>query len=133
MVPALWPGESVSVAPASIDEIEAGRIVVFARNHQFVVHRVVRRSACAADPFLVTRGDAVADHDLPVGPGELLGVVTAIHHRERKRPVPRRPAPMGRAVAVLVRRSRVLHAALRHFSSLIAYRATATAPARSRP
>ena len=120
MLPALWPGESVVVTPASIEDLQTGEVVVFACHHQrFVVHRVVGRATAARGAALLTRGDAKLFDDLPVQAGALLGRVSAVHRFGADRPMGRRLRPVARCLAWIVRRSTLAHAILRRGSAVL--------------
>jgi signal peptidase I len=105
MLPALWPGDVVSIRPIRLDDVRPGEIAVFVRNRHFVVHRVIRASEDGGVPAFVTRGDAQRCDDPPVAASALLGVVETVHRFGRSRPLPRRPPLFSRAVAWTVQRS----------------------------
>ena len=42
MVPALWPGDLVTVRSSNLSELQPGSIVVFRQNERLVVHRLMR-------------------------------------------------------------------------------------------
>jgi signal peptidase I len=77
MVPAILPGDLISIEPASVAEVAPGEIVVFAREGRLVVHRVVSRNDGGA-PGLITRGDRTKRDDAVVSSMELIGRVTRI-------------------------------------------------------
>ena len=88
MVPAIRPGDLVSVERARAAEIAPGEIVVFAREGRLIVHRVVARTGSPGDGYLVTRGDRTRRNDALVSSAELVGRVTQIargHCRVRAR------------------------------------------------
>ena len=78
MVPAIRPGDLVSVERASAAEIAPGEIVVFAREGRLIVHRVVAKTGSLGDGYLVTRGDRTRRNDALVSSAELVGRVTEI-------------------------------------------------------
>jgi hypothetical protein len=93
MVPAILPGDLVSVHRANLQDISLGEVVMFLREGRLFVHRVVARkvAACENDPdepFLITCGDRLRHQDPPVSELELLGRVVSIErdHREVKLP-----------------------------------------------
>lgn len=112
MVPALWPGESIVVERPDGKELASGDVVVFARDHRFVVHRVTGRSSAAPDAMLLTQGDATAHSDLPVRVSDVLGVVVAVQRMRSERAVVRRETAALRAVAWVMRRSSLAHCVL---------------------
>ena len=88
MVPAMLPGDLVSVRRAGLDEISAGEVVLFLQNGRLFVHRVVGRNVVSAagnteEPCLITRGDRVRHDDPPVSSKELLGRVVSIERNNR--------------------------------------------------
>ena len=77
MLPAIWPGDILSILPCGIAEAGLGDIVLFTRQGRLFAHRVVSRLG----ECLVTQGDGVPDPDPPVRPGELIGRVFEIIRR----------------------------------------------------
>jgi hypothetical protein len=88
MLPAVWPGDILSVRSHDAVEALPGDIVLFGREGRLVAHRVVERTLCQDRIQWVTRGDSVGGNDAPVSSHELLGRVTAIE-RGSRRIVPR--------------------------------------------
>ncbi|MGH8101638.1 MAG: S24/S26 family peptidase [Chthoniobacterales bacterium] len=78
MVPAILPGDLISVEQVFIGDVSAGEIVVFSRDGRLVAHRVVMTMAGANGGCLVTRGDRARRNDSLVGGAELIGRVTQI-------------------------------------------------------
>ena len=83
MVPAILPGDLVSIHHASLLDISQGEVVLYLRKGRFFVHRVVNRgivatAGCPAEPCLITRGDRLRHDDPPVFPSEFLGRVSSI-------------------------------------------------------
>lgn len=91
MVPAMRPGDLITVERATTGEISPGEVVVFARAERLVVHRVkaVVVGPAAADTgnsrelLLTTRGDRSRRNDPMVSSSELLGRVTQIERGNR--------------------------------------------------
>jgi len=88
MVPAMLPGDLVSVRRASLDQISAGEVVLVLQNGQLFVHRVVARIVLSApgnpeEPCLITQGDRLRHDDPPVSSRELLGRVVSIERDNR--------------------------------------------------
>ena len=100
MLPAIRPGDIVTVRSGLPARAAIGEVVLFLRESRFFVHRVVGRRGSA----LVTRGDALATPDPPVEPGEFLGFVVATE-RGRRPPAGPRQSALDRAAASLFRRS----------------------------
>jgi len=109
MLPALWPGETVWVEQANVDELRNGDVIVFVRDRQLVVHRVVATAETTAETTagstLITRGDAQPQDDVPVLPSAVLGVVRSVCRFRADRPVGGRPSRAASALSWLVRRS----------------------------
>jgi hypothetical protein len=103
MLPAVWPGDILSVRNHDSAEALPGEIVLFAREGRLVAHRVVERTLCQDRIQWVTRGDSVSDNDAPISRHELLGRVTAIV-RGRHRIAPRLTF-WGRIASWILRRS----------------------------
>jgi hypothetical protein len=114
MLPAVWPGDILSVR--SHDPVDAlpGDIVLIGREGRLVAHRVVERSLCQDRIQWVTRGDSVAGNDAPVSSHDLLGRVTAIE-RGHRHIVPRLTF-RGRIASWILRRSEFLTRVLLRFS-----------------
>jgi hypothetical protein len=103
MLPAVWPGDVLSVRRHGVDKSLPGDIILFARYGRLFAHRVVERTIHQAAPYWITRGDRLDHHDPQVSFHELLGRVTAIE-RGRRRIVPRLTF-WGRMASWVLRRS----------------------------
>jgi signal peptidase len=89
MLPAIQPGDLLSIGRVELRETSPGEIVLFARGGRLFAHRIVDRGGGSGDPYLVTRGDRLVENDPPVFQSGLLGRVTAIERgRNRVRPRP---------------------------------------------
>jgi signal peptidase I len=75
MLPAIWPGNVVSIERAAANEIVPGDIVLAVREGRFFVHRVIEKRDCQ----WITRGDSLPQHDPPVTAIQILGRVSRIH------------------------------------------------------
>jgi hypothetical protein len=78
MVPAILPGDLISVQRASVAEISRGEIVLYSRNGRMFVHRVVGCMQCPEGSRLIARGDRFLHNDPPISSSELLGRVISI-------------------------------------------------------
>lgn len=67
MLPALWPGDIVSVESCSIDDLQPGQVVLALRNGNLFLHRLLVRTS---DGFQL-RGDSMPAPD-PTFPAEAL-------------------------------------------------------------
>jgi signal peptidase I len=99
MVPALWPGDLVTVRSCQPSALRPESIVVFRQNHRLVVHRLMHREG---DRFF-TRGDARPRFDDPVTASEIVGCVETVTRDGH--PVNPRPSLWQKAVASVLRRS----------------------------
>lgn len=73
MLPAVWPGDILSVRSRDAAKALPGDIVLFGREGRLVAHRVVERSLRQNRIQWVTRGDTVEGNDAPVSSHQLLG------------------------------------------------------------
>jgi len=108
MLPALWPGEKVWVEQTNVDELQNGDVIVFVRDHQLVVHRVVGIAKSTNRTALTTRGDAQLEDDVPVEPRDVVGVVRAVRRFGAARPLSGRPSLAAGILSRLVRRSEMV-------------------------
>ncbi len=88
MLPTLWPGDVLTIAAQSFEQVQVGDVVLFARADRFYIHRILRRDATAAGHRLITRGDSMPEADAPVLPEEFLGRVVATEVGAEKVVVP---------------------------------------------
>jgi len=78
MTPTIAPGTRVRLAPAVVHELRSGDIVAFEYNGRLLAHRIVRIGRTRASRrHLLTRGDAMLLHDVPVRLDRVIGIVTA--------------------------------------------------------
>jgi len=82
MWPALWPGDTVEIRTAQLNEINLGDLAAFTRDDRIFIHRVIR-STVEGSAVLVTRGDALPVEDPPVRESELLGIASVIERVPR--------------------------------------------------
>lgn len=83
MMPAIQPGDLLSIDRVNLRDTSPGEIVLFTRAGRLFAHRIVDRSGgvsepYTSEPYIVTRGDRLLDNDPPVFQSELLGRVTSI-------------------------------------------------------
>lgn len=111
MLPVVWPGDTLVIVPADTHTVAEGDLVLFRRAHQFFAHRVVRSQnagdSTAGDSTILTRGDALPHPDSPVPAKDVLGKVSFIVRDGRLIEARRSLTFQQRAVARLMRRSRV--------------------------
>ncbi|HUK31015.1 MAG TPA: signal peptidase I [Candidatus Acidoferrum sp.] len=96
MVPAIRPGDLITVESALLPEIAPGEVIVFIRSGRLVAHRVNEIVRCAArirngnsaqslhQSEVITRGDRARRNDSPVSSSELIGRVTQIERGGRR-------------------------------------------------
>ena len=84
MVPAVQPGDLLSVRRVDLREASAGDIVLVAREGRLFAHRVVAKGGSSRDPYLLTRGDRLRENDPPVSRSHLLGRVASIERGGRR-------------------------------------------------
>jgi signal peptidase len=89
MLPALFPGDILTIEAASLAEIQTGDVVLFARRGRFFIHRNLRPLQRGSETLLLTRGDAMPHPDEPVTANELLGRVVTFERGPRPATVPR--------------------------------------------
>lgn len=78
MLPAIRPGDLLTIESCSLQEVSIDTVVAFIRNERIFVHRVVENAKQSGSPLLITRGDALDYLDDPVGEDEFLGKITGI-------------------------------------------------------
>jgi hypothetical protein len=81
MLPTLWPRDVLTIQAQSIEQVQAGDVVLFAREGRFFIHRVLQKLEMGGHGRLVTRGDAMPDADAPVSEEELWGKVVSVRGR----------------------------------------------------
>lgn len=101
MLPAIWPGDILSVDRAEAAELEPGELVVYAWDGIPVVHRVVENEAAG----LITRGDSVDWNDPPVSPSQVMGRVVSIRRGGAEFAPKRMASRPQELLGFLVRRS----------------------------
>jgi hypothetical protein len=83
MIPAIYPGDLLTVRSESIANARSGEIVLFLLGGRFFVHRVMRKWPERSRVVFATRGDALTQEDPSVDGSQLLGRVTSILRRGR--------------------------------------------------
>ena len=78
MLPAIWPGDCVTIRAVPHDAIGAGDVVGIRRGATLVVHRVVEWVALPAGLHIVTRGDALPQADAPMPVACVVGRVSEV-------------------------------------------------------
>jgi signal peptidase I len=74
MVPAVWPGDEITVRRCELAELKPGQIALCMRDGALVAHRVRR----VEDDFLIMRGDALPFDDAPMSASDVVGQVVRV-------------------------------------------------------
>jgi len=74
MLPAIWPGDTLTIRRRSIEQLRPGQVVLCYRNQGLVAHRLIGR----VGDRLITRGDSLSDRDVPFSQDEFLGEVVSV-------------------------------------------------------
>lgn len=99
MLPSLWPGDEVEIVRCSPSDMKRGDVVLGIRDGNFLLHRLLSFSR---NGEVVTRGDAMPRPDAAVPADAILGTVVRVSRGGRSVAVLRRPAPLQRAVGLLL-------------------------------
>jgi signal peptidase len=83
MLPAVQPGDLLTIRRVHLEEISLGEIVLVTRQNRLLAHRV-RGHFHPHEPYLTTRGDRLRHDDPPVFRSDLLGKVTSIERKGRQ-------------------------------------------------
>lgn len=83
MLPAVWPGDLLTIQSAAHEEVVRGDIVLVLRGKRFFVHRTVELQRGQDRFSWITRGDAMPHNDPPAADSELLGRVVCICRANR--------------------------------------------------
>ena len=75
MLPAIWPGDVLSVEAVSLESVQPGDVILGRRNGLLVAHRAVRAHC---EMGVVCRGDFLGYDDAALEPADLLGKVTTV-------------------------------------------------------
>ncbi len=118
MMPALRPGEIVTIAPVDCRQLRSGDIVFLVRNSKALVHRIQTRVETPEGPRGCTRGDAVSTPDAPARPNEILGKVVSVLRGHQHLTLPSHSDLLNQVLAWVFRHSDFsLRLALRLHSS----------------
>jgi len=84
MLPWVRPGDIASIRRVSADAIRCGHVVLFRRNSQLFVHRVIEKHGAVGAARFRAKGDAHPTCDGIVEQQELLGRVVRIYRGRRR-------------------------------------------------
>lgn len=114
MLPALWPGDLLFLESNFSEPLRPGDIVLFQRDGRFFIHRVVRLSSRSGNEEVITRGDCMAEEDLPIAKPDVMGRVREIRRGEKAMIPPAAPSLAQQLLSWVLCHSNVAHrAALR--------------------
>jgi signal peptidase len=99
MVPAIWPGDILTVRRVDPEELRPGQIVLYRRQANLIAHRVTR---VVAD-HVVTRGDTLPVADAPASMDDVVGRVVSLERNGRR--VCPQETLWPAAVSLILRRS----------------------------
>jgi len=120
MFPWMRSGDQVFVRRWNFDLLRPGDVILFERNEEFFVHRVIRVDrGNGASKTVITKGDALDSADAAVTTDEFVGRATRIHRGKRHidiQSLGQRIA--GRMLARLSRFSAAVYAPLRFVKRL---------------
>ncbi len=105
MIPAIYPGDRLTVRSDSAAGARRGEIVFFLLGGRAFVHRVTRKWPERNRVVFATRGDALPKEDPSIDATQLLGRVTHIQRRGKSIEIVVKPGPFTRAMRWAVRNS----------------------------
>lgn len=80
MIPAIWPGDVITVCRRHIAELQPGHIVLYRREGMLVAHRLT----CIHGDLVTTRGDSLEHNDPPITASDILGQVVHLVRNGRR-------------------------------------------------
>jgi signal peptidase I len=108
MVPAVWPGDVVTVRHCNVSQLKPGHIVLYCGESSLTAHRLLRFS----NDLLILQGDSLPSCDPPMQAFGVVGRVVSIVRNGR--PVSLKRKFRHRLVSSIVRRSELCrHVTLR--------------------
>jgi signal peptidase I len=105
MLPALWPGDRVSIERRSLQEVTVGDIVLYERCGRLFLHRLVSLPEEKFPNRVIMRGDSMPHPDPAVRPESLLGVLVGVRREDGWVPVPGNRSRLDRVAGALLARS----------------------------
>ena len=112
MLPAIYPGDCLTVRSFGDAVPRCGEIVLCRRAGEFRVHRIVRLLEEGPATLYVLRGDALTDDDPAIPARELLGRVTSLVRRGKPYELNAATLVQQRVLRLIVRRSKIAAAIL---------------------
>jgi signal peptidase len=80
MMPAVWPGDVITVRRRDVAELRPGQIVLYRQEQKLVAHRIV----CVRGDRVTTRGDSLRYDDPPIRESDIVGQVVCLHRNGRR-------------------------------------------------
>jgi signal peptidase len=118
MLPAIYPGDLLTIRSEAMVQARCGEIVLCLRDGRFWIHRVTRKWREGGLLVFATRGDALTLEDPTVEENQLLGRVTSIVRRGKLVDLARRNGPWMKLLRWGVRNSGVVAKSLLRWHSL---------------
>ncbi|MCE1245225.1 MAG: hypothetical protein LWY06_01130 [Firmicutes bacterium] len=88
MHPAFEPGDSITIKPATIDQIRVGDFVFYRLGSMVVIRRVIRSVIKLGDTYLVTKAERSKTPEKPVKASQVVGKVIKLERKGRNMRVP---------------------------------------------
>jgi signal peptidase I len=82
MLPAVWPGDVLTVKSCPASDLQPGHIVLYRRDGRLTAHRILSISPGS----VLTRGDSQVNPDPPIAESEIVGMVLSISRNGRTVP-----------------------------------------------
>jgi len=108
MIPAIYPGDLLTVSSQVVSNAQRGQIVLCLREGRFWVHRIIRRWRDGNRFLFATRGDALRHEDPLIDESQLLGSVTSIVRYGQRVDVAHITSPWMKLLRLGVRSSSLL-------------------------
>jgi signal peptidase I len=99
MIPAIWPGDVISVRRRKLAALQVGKIVLYRRGENLTAHRITSIRGAR----LVTRGDSLPHNDPSISESDIVGEVVSLLRSGRRIPV--RRTFLQRSASSVLRRS----------------------------
>jgi hypothetical protein len=112
MLPALWPGDLLTIEPFRAAQAVAGDIVLVVRDGRFFIHRLIQIGGGCSSADWITRGDAMPAYDPPAFVEQMTGRISRIERNERELTLPHRLPMLSRQFAKLIAHSDFLRSAV---------------------
>lgn len=74
MIPAIWPGDIITVRRHEKGALRRGQIVLYSQERRLVAHRITYISG----DFFTTRGDALLRDDPPINESDIVGQIVSL-------------------------------------------------------